>query len=309
MKQKRKKDKGIIKKETIGGIIIISLLLLVLITYMIFYINNKGKHKINTSKFTDKSSNLIYVMDDNTFVKVDKTNNEIDLKHVVGKYNCKQDDCDIYENTIFNPIYDNKFIVLKENNKVFIYDYRLNIITSDYYDEIIEKEENYFIVSSNNHECLIDIEGNNLIPCDYDEISIDSKFNNLIKIKLNDKYGIYDIKNNILLIDTMYDDLEITDMNYYKICKDNLWYVIDKNNNIITNGYSYIYPFNKGFIAEVDRKLKIFKYSLEEELLNENSIDLNDDNNYKVTLKNSILTIETDKVYEYEVNRNILKEK
>lgn len=308
MKIKKKKDEGIIKKETIGGIIIISLLLLVLITYMMFYMNNKNKHKTNTDKFIDKSSNLIYVMNDNSFIKVDKTNNEIDTKKVIGKYNCKLDDCDIYENTIFNPIYDNKFIVLKENNKVFIYDYRLNIITSEYYDEIIDKKDNYFIVKSNNHTCLIDIEGNNLIPCDYDEIIINSKYNNLVKVKLNDKYGIYDIKNNLLLIDTIYEELDITDINYYKVYKDNLWYVIDKNNNIITNGYSYIYPFNKGFIALIDNKLEILKYSLNEELLNDAIIEVQD-NNYKISLNNSILTIETDKVYEYEVNRNILKVK
>ena len=308
MKNKKKKDEGIIKKETIGGIIIISLLLLVLITYMMFYMNNKNKHKTNTDKFIDKSSNLIYVMDDNTFIKVDKINNEIDTKKVIGKYNCKLDDCDIYENTIFNPIYDNKFIVLKENNKVFIYDYRLNIITSEYYDEIIDKKDNYFIVKSNNHTCLIDIEGNNLIPCDYDEVIINSKYNNLVKVKLNDKYGIYDIKNNLLLIDTLYEDLDITDINYYKVYKDNLWYVIDKNNNVITNGYSYIYPFNKGFVALIDNKLEILKYSLNEELLNDTIIEVHD-NNYKISLNNSILTIETDKVYEYEVNRNILKVK
>lgn len=308
MRTKKKKDEGIIKKETIGGIIIISLLLLVLITYMMFYINNKNKHKTNTDKFIDKSSNLIYVMDDNTFIKVDKINNEIDTKKVIGKYNCKLDDCDIYENTIFNPIYDNKFIVLKENNKVFIYDYRLNIITSEYYDEIIDKKDNYFIVKSNNHTCLIDIEGNNLIPCDYDEVIINSKYNNLVKVKLNDKYGIYDIKNNLLLIDTLYEDLDITDINYYKVYKDNLWYVIDKNNNVITNGYSYIYPFNKGFVALIDNKLEILKYSLNEELLNDTIIEVQD-NNYKILLNNSILTIETDKVYEYEVNRNILKVK
>lgn len=308
MRTKKKKDEEIIKKETIGGIIIISLLLLVLITYMMFYINNKNKHKTNTDKFIDKSSNLIYVMDDNTFIKVDKINNEIDTKKVIGKYNCKLDDCDIYENTIFNPIYDNKFIVLKENNKVFIYDYRLNIITSEYYDEIIDKKDNYFIVKSNNHTCLIDIEGNNLIPCDYDEVIINSKYNNLVKVKLNDKYGIYDIKNNLLLIDTLYEDLDITDINYYKVYKDNLWYVIDKNNNVITNGYSYIYPFNKGFVALIDNKLEILKYSLNEELLNDTIIEVQD-NNYKISLNNSILTIGTDKVYEYEVNRNILKVK
>lgn len=305
MKNKKKKDEGIIKKETIGGIIIISLLLLVLITYMMFYMNNKNKHKTNTDKFIDKSSNLIYVMDDNTFIKVDKTNSEIDTKNAIGKYNCKLDDCNIYENTIFNPIYDNKFIVLKESNKVFIYDYRLNIITSEYYDEIIDKKDNYFIVKSNGHTCLIDIEGNNLIPCNYDEVVINNKYNNLVKVKLNDKYGIYDIKNNLLLIDTLYEDLDITDINYYKVYKDNLWYVIDKNNNIITNGYSYIYPFNKGFIALIDNKLKILKYSLNEELLNDTIIEVQD-NNYKISLNNSILTIETDKVYEYEVNRNIL---
>ena len=98
MKIKKKKYEGIIKKETIGGIIIISLLLLVLITYMMFYMNNKNKYKTNTDKFIDKSSNLIYVMDDNTFIKIDKTNSEIDTKKVIGKYNCKLDDCDIYEN-------------------------------------------------------------------------------------------------------------------------------------------------------------------------------------------------------------------
>ena len=72
----------------------------------------------------------------------------------------------------------------------------------------------------------------------------------------------------------MYEDLDITDINYYKVYKDNLWYVIDKNNNVITNGYSYIYPFNKGFIALIDNKLEILKYSLNEELLNDTIIEV-----------------------------------
>lgn len=304
MKKKNKKN-SIIKKELTQGAIIITLLLLILVTYVIFYTNNKEKNKNNINKFNDKSSNYLYILKDNSFVKVTKDNDNTIPKEYNGKYNCINDNCDIYENSLFSPIYDDKYIVLKENDKIFIYDYRLENVVSNYYDEITYKKDDYFIVKENNLYGLINLSGNSLIPQDYEEIDIDNIYNNLVKVKLNNKYGIYDIKNNKLLINTEYDNISITDNNYFNVSKDNLWFIIDKDNNTITNSYKYTYAFNKGFLAVDDNNIKILKYNLEEELLNDNIIEFTTD--YKISRKSSIITITIiDKIYEYEINRNNL---
>jgi len=290
------------KKEALGGVIIIVLLILVLVTYLTFY--NYRKENKKEIPLDDNSKATIYIFKDNSILKVEDYSKVANTNEVVGKYDCKNDDCDIYENNLINPIYDNKYIILKENNEIFIYNYVKDKKVSKNYSNIIDRKDNYLLVEKDYKYGLIDIEGKQYIDTIYDEIDV-NVYNNLTKVKIDNLYGIFNIKENKKIIDTKYNKINISDTKYYSVYKDNLWYIIDSNDNIVTNGYEYTFAFNKGYIAKIENNIKILKYNTEEEFLNEEVIEVNSE--YEITRKSSIITINTsDKTYEYDINRNNL---
>jgi len=315
MKNKKKSKKTELKdkKDLLGGLIIIVLLLLVLVTYIICYqYKKKNKDEI---EIKDNSLSIINIYDDYTTSK-DNEENIDNTKKIISKYNCKYDDCDIYLNNTYDSVYEEKYIILFENNKVFIYDFIDNKIVSELYDNIITKLENSFIVKNDNKYGIMNNEGIELTEVIYDEIDFDNIYYDKVKIKNNDLYGIFDIKNNNVIIEPKYENINIDSDNNYSILKDNLWYVIDNNENILTNGYNYTFGFNKGFIALIDNNLQILNYNKEENsLLNETSIPVYDiEKGYKIERKSSVINIEiinNEEIikYEYNINRNNLKNK
>lgn len=289
------------KKEVLGGLIIIVLLILVLVTYLAFY-NYRKENKKDIS-LKDSSTATIYIYKDNSILKVDHYDKSINNDEVVGKYDCKNNDCDIYENKLINPIYDSKYIIIKENNEIFIYNYIEKTKVSNNYSNIINRKDNYLLVEKNNKYGLIDIEGDQYIDTIYDEIDVEV-YNNLTKVKLDNLYGIYNIKENKEVITTKYEKINITDNKYYSVYMNNLWYVIDSNNNLVTNGYTYTFAFNKGYIAKIDNELHILKYNTNEKL-SEETISVNE--KFNITRNNGIIIINTDnQTFEYDINRNNL---
>lgn len=289
------------KKEVLGGLIIIVLLILVLVTYLAFY-NYRKENKKDIS-LKDSSTATIYIYKDNSILKVDHYDKSINNDEVVGKYDCKNNDCDIYENKLINPIYDSKYIIIKENNEIFIYNYIEKTKVSNNYSNIINRKDNYLLVEKNNKYGLIDIEGDQYIDTIYDEIDVEV-YNNLTKVKLDNLYGIYNIKENKEVITTKYEKINITDNKYYSVYMNNLWYVIDNNDNLVTNGYTYTFAFNKGYIAKIDNELHILKYNTNEKL-SEETISVNE--KFNITRNNGIIIINTDnQTFEYDINRNNL---
>ena len=289
------------KKEVLGGLIIIVLLILVLVTYLAFY-NYRKENKKDIS-LKDSSTATIYIYKDNSILKVDHYDKSINNDEVVGKYDCKNNDCDIYENKLINPIYDSKYIIIKENNEIFIYNYIEKTKVSNNYSNIINRKDNYLLVEKNNKYGLIDIEGDQYIDTIYDEIDVEV-YNNLTKVKLDNLYGIYNIKENKEVITTKYEKINITDNKYYSVYMNNLWYVIDNNDNLVTNGYTYTFAFNKGYIAKIDNELHILKYNTNEKL-SEKTISVNE--KFNITRNNGIVIINTDnQTFEYDINRNNL---
>jgi len=305
------------KKDLLGGIIIISLLLLVLITYLSFYNYKKEELKINEeNKLKDNSLSFINIYDDYTTLKIEDKNKIENNKVVIGSYNCKEDNCAVYENNHFKSIYDDKYIILKERDEIFIYDFSLNKVVSNYYQEIeYLLNDLYFIVKNDNKYGIITKFGVEIIENMYDEISYNEVYENYIKVGNNKLYGIIDLDNGNTIIDTKYKDINITDSKYYSVLKDNLWYIIDKDENIITNGYEYVFPFSKGFIALKDNNLYILKYNIEEEKpLNDNIINVSGKDSFSINRKGSIISIEVNNEanilkYEYSINRNNLTNK
>lgn len=301
------------KKDLLGGVIIIVLLLLVLVTYMSFYNYNKQQEKIEEeNKLKDNSLMMIYIYDDYTVSKVENKDNIDSTKTILGSYNCKSNDCDILNSNEYQNPYDNKYVILKENEELFIYDFTLNKIVSNKYDDIIYKLNDYYIVKDNNKYGIISKSGVELVVTSYDEILYNDIYDSYIKVKNNNLYGVIDLDNGNTIIDTKYNDIKINDSKYYSILKDNLWYVIDKEENVITNGYKDIFAFNKGFIALIDNNLQILKYNKDvNEPLNENIITIYKEDGYKISRNGSTISIEInneDSVvkYEYNINRNNL---
>lgn len=290
------------KKEALGGVIIIVLLILVLVTYLTFY--NYRKENKKEIKLDDNSTSFIYIYNNNSILKVEDLSKVTDTKDVIGKYNCKYDDCDIFNTNIINPIYDNKYILLKENNEIFIYNFTEEKVASEKYTNLVNRKNNYILVEKDNKYGLIDIDGKKLIDTIYDEIDV-NVYNNLTKVKSNNLYGIYDVKENKEIIKPKYENINISDVKYYSVKLDDKWYVIDSNDKLISNGYTYVFAFNKGFIAQIDNNLHILKYSNEIEQLYEETIPVEE--NYEIIRNNGIIKISLNgKIYEYDINRNNL---
>lgn len=282
------------KKDLLGGLIIIVLLLLVLITYLAFY-NYK---KLNNTKST---YNINIIKKDNTL-----SYNKTDLKdtlnkdNIIATYNCKYDDCDIYTNEIYDSLND-EYLIIKENNKVFIYNYKTKT-SSKMYDDIIYKLKDFYIVLSNKKYGLTDQQGNIILDTIYTDIDYLNIENNQIKITKNNLKGLFNLTNKKLL-KTDYSNIKLDYNNYYSALKDDLWYVINDNKEI-TKGYSYTFAFDKGFIAKVENNLIFLNYN--EELLNETTISLKDDDNYNIYTNNNIIyiTINNTIKYKYLIEEN-----
>ena len=288
------------KKDLLGGVIIIVMLILVLVTYLSFY--NYEKDNKEEEIMTDTSLKAISIYDDYRALKIE--DNTLIDKVVISSYDCKKDDCEVYSNSSFESIYDEKFILIKENNKVFVYDFIANEVISDDYDDIINVFNDYFIVKNNNKLGLISKSGISIIKPVYDKLELDSIYDSYLKVKNNNLYGVVDLDNGELLIDTKYKDINITDAKYYSVLKDKLWYVIDKEDNILTKGYEYVYPFSKGYIAKIDNNLQCLKYNNEE--LNSTIIPV--DGEFNIVKNNNIINIEVNNElkYEYNISRNSL---
>jgi len=315
--KKNKKNELNDKKDLLGGVIVISLLLLVLVTYIICYDYKKNEKTSEQLNIIDNSLSLINVYEDYTFSKVVDKESIDTTKKIIGTYNCRYDNCDIYNNDLIENIYGDKNIILSENNKVFIYDFVDDKVISGLYDDIIiQLEDSLFVVKNNNQYGIINCDGIEIVSASFDEIDFNNIYYNKLKVKKDNLYGLMDISSGIVLLEPKYEMINIDSDKYYSVFKEGFWYILDGNENFLTNGYSYTFAFNKGFIAVVDNNLKILKYSKEhEELLNEVVIPIYDvEEGFKVYKNSSYIYIEVYNneetiKYEYNVNRNNLKNK
>ena len=306
------------EKDLLGGIIIIALLLLVLVTYMSFYNLKKDEEKIlNIEDIEDNSLSFINIYDDYSTLKVEDKDSmeDVEGKDVIRTYNCKSDDCMVYTSDLFDNVYDDKFMVLKEKNGIFIYDFVLDKVVSNLYDEIADVLEDYYIVKTNFKYGIISKSGVEVVNVNYDEVNILERYNSFIKVKNNGLYGVVDLDNGNVVIDTKYKDIKINDSKYFSILKDGLWYVMDNEENILTNGYEYVFGFNKGFIALIDNSLQILKYNKDiDEKLNDNVINIYEKDGFEIKRNSSYISIDVnngnEKInYQYNISRNDLKSK
>ena len=302
------------KKDLLGGVIIVVLLLLVLVTYMSFYNYDKMKDtNINTDEIKDNSLYMINVYGDYSTLKIEDKNSINNGKIVLGTYNCKSDDCEVYDHDGILNVYDDKYIILKENNKIFVYDFTLKKVVSEMYDDIsYQLNDTYYLVSVNNKYGVISKSGVKVIESVFDEIVYDEVYDSYIKVKNKGLYGIVDLDNGNIVVATKYEDIKFADTKYYSVLQDGLWYAVDENGNTVSKGYNYVFAFNKGFIALIDNNLQILKYNKEQdELLNSSVISVYSENGFEIKRDASNILIEVkngDSIskYEYSINRNKL---
>ena len=304
------------KKDLLGGLIIIVLLLLVLVTYVMCYDYKKEENNSKELEIIDNSLSVINIYSDYSALKAETKESIDNSKKIIGTYNCKYDDCDIYNNNSLENIYNEKYIMIKENDKVFVYDFKKDKNVSDSYDEILSKfEDNYYIVRKENKYGMISNKGNEVISCNYDEIIMDNIYDNKVQVKNGNLYGVLSVEDGKVLVEVKYEDVNLDSQDHYSVLKNNLWYVIDETGNEITNGYSYTFAFNKGFIALIDNNLYILKYIKESnEKLNENIIPIFDENEFKIEKNGSTIDIEvyngkSKSNYQYNISRNKLLNK
>ena len=299
------------KKDLLGGLIIGVLLLLILITYASFY-NYKYKDNKEVNKEEEKTSKYVLnIIKEEDSYRVNKTDltDTLNKDKIVGTYNCKYDDCNYYDNTIFNYISLDKYLVIKENNKIFLYDFISKKIVSDMYDNFVYKLENdNYIILNNGKYGLIDKDGVLISKTLYDDIDYLNVIDSDGKVSINDKYGIINVDNGKEIIKTEYNDIKIDMDNHYSILKDNLWYVIDEEENILTTGYEYTFGFNKGYVSVKDNVISILAY--DNTLLVNDTINIIDNSVYQITSNGTNINILVNGInYQYNTRRNYLKRK
>lgn len=311
-KKSKKKSSFKLKKEFIGGTIVVGLLILVLVTYVMCY-----DYKSNSGgslNIIDRSLSYINIYDDYTTDKVVDKDSVISDKSILGSYNCKNDDCEVYASNFFDSIYNDKYIFIKENKKIFVYDYLTKKIVSKFYDDIsIKLDNNNYIVKNEDKYGIMNDNALEITKPIYDEILYDSSLVDKAKVLKDNLYGVLDVSNGLVIIEPNYSNINMDSASYYSVLINDLWYVIDSENNILTDGYAYTFAFNKGFIGLKDSNLYIFNYNeIDNGILNDTSIpvSLDGNENFYVERDNNIIYINENNSgvkYEYDIKRNILK--
>lgn len=311
-KKNNKKTTFKLKKEFIGGVIVVVLLILVLVTYVMCYDYKRSNG--DNLYIIDRSLSYINIYDDYSTDKVTEKDSVVGDKNILGSYNCKNDDCVIYSGRLFDSIFNDKYVFIKENKKVFIYDFLTKKIVSKLYDDVFAKLGNgNYIVKNNGKFGVVNDNGLEITKPIYDEILYDSSSLDKVKILKDNLYGILDVSNGLVIIEPNYSNVNMDSTSHYSVLINDLWYVIDSENNILTEGYVYTFAFNKGFIGLKDNNLHIFNYNeVDNGLLNEAliSIGLNGIENFYIERDNNMIYINENNSgdkYEYDIKRNVLK--
>lgn len=218
-----------------------------------------------------------------------------DKGELLSKYECVRQNCDYaisfidddkYKIKYFadgdkgiNSVINNKYVFINDGKKVVFYSIENDRIITTY-----KNMKNYNTSISNNEYFLENYDGlwgslkvsddmMVVIPFEYNFIGLSKQFNESGKLMSD----------------------------YYLVSKDNQWYIIDKNNNIVTNKYSDISDY------------RVFPNNLA--VVTTNNLDIYDNNGnvintyvmsneYKdleITIENNILKVVIDGVEKYNV--------
>lgn len=182
-----------------------------------------------------------------------------------SKILCDDDVCPY----IVDIIGDN--LILKNNNKSWLYNYNDNKIVNDkYFDYRYIGNDMYIVADQLSDQSImngvINKNGEVLVPFKYDYI--DNYKNDFISYVKNNLYGIV---SNDGLIDTqpIYEDVVLINDKIFAGMKDNIYHLYSYNdiNNENANKYNYVYAYDDIIFVVNNKKIDILDSNLNSTLL------------------------------------------
>ena len=184
---------------------------------------------------------LVLINIPSLFVKAE----EQELKTIIGNDNKVEK---IYK------ILPNGKIIAKKNGKIYFLNSELNII-SDAYERLSKNQYDLEVLFAkrNGKFGVIDYNENIIIPFKYDEIS--HQGSSLYMVRLGDNYGIINLKGEVMVpINYKYFKSEWGGGEYYRIQKDGIISIIDRNNKLILSAkekYDFSFEINSNHTMKV----------------------------------------------------------
>ena len=177
--------------------------------------------------------------------------------------------------------YDDDTVIINDNGKYLVYDYKNDKVVSDSYDwyeYLLYNNNTYFIIRGNNKVGIIDNQGSVIVNNIYDNIAVSG---NMLKVSNNSLYGLLNSDFSIYL-DLEYQYVEVNGENVI-IEKDNKYSLLSLSKEVIGSDYLYITRIDNSnyLVIDKDNKIDIVNNKLESNLIMiiDGHLDYSDTNN------------------------------
>ena len=177
-----------------------------------------------------------------------------------NKIKCEKDICPYITAKI------NENVILKNENKSWIYNYITDTIVNEKYIDYKIIENNQFIVTdTNNNQGIIDIDGTVIVEPKYSNIN---NYNNgFISYIKDNKHGLQSIDEKHL-VEATYEDIVLINDLIFSGKKENIYKIYNMDNSEYSEeNYNYIYAYSDIIIVANNKKIDILTTDLKSTLL------------------------------------------
>lgn len=292
------------KKHIYINIFLIILFLIILIVSYLFYLKYNPKTEVNENK------NYFYGIENN-IVSISTSDKVIETYHCLGE-------CSIYK----NYFYKGK-ILLKDDNKIYLYDLLNNKKLSSNFEEVYflyDKGKDvsnikYFVVKDSfNKYGLINEDGtitiniayNNIGKIENEELTNYSYTNNFIAVKSGESWGLLSLDKAKGVMDFQYQDIIISEFKKLAVKEKDYWYVVDyANKKVLPSSFDTIYLRANDMLVSLNNEAYLTDYT---GTIISNKISLN--NETMIVNDTKELTIKLNNIiYKYnETSKTFIKE-
>lgn len=224
-------------------------------------------------------------------------------KQLISTYHCRGNSCPNIE-SVLNMESEIITLLYPDESRALFDAKNGNIISEAYKDYFIMINNDsqiigYVVQTQDDTFGIMDKYGKVITDINYEQIgyidkTIFNDYNDSYITAIKDgKYGIINITTGDIYIDFKYDELHINGNAIINV-KEGLLYPIDQNgNNLLNNGYSYIFGYDNFYVTIKDKQLNIL--DSEENTLNLDPITIYDDYVY-----NDSMTFGNISIYQSE---------
>ena len=286
-----------------------------------------------TEGYGKKKNILTKTGEDACSIKYNSTKGELEFyteDKLVSVYECKSQDCGLYEkdNFKYNSCLDS-IALIKDGKKIYLYSYDAGQELFDGFSEVVPitlKNKNQTLIVKDyitEKYGYITLKGTEILKTEYDELGmikdgvlLSNGFNldkDVIIASKNNKYGVINLSTGNQIINFYYNDILIAPNDNYVVKYGNKYYLVDsKDDKVLKESYKMIFPFEDIIVVNNNNKLEFIDYVgnkvIEDTIEVDGSYDVRkDNNNYNVYKKDGDIIIETKKdSYIYNIEKKEL---